>query len=315
MSQVLPPNVPVAPLPTLQPAPLPVAQLESLRSKINSMIESIQTLQATIDQQGQNVMPSWPDILSKYTILLSQSHNLSMSLVGPAAAAKPVNGHGAAAAPPTNPYERLALHPSVPMTDQQLDNELIPLLRGQQTTDVLKLENDTVRHLAEHMSTRGSLSVLGVAGTSASADRPRFGVPEKKVDYADVLRECEQIRLEHDERVDRAVRAVMLLREKFEWKARVEVETEEPEELDWDPLGGMGGDEHVDEDIEMNLEGGAQTGDEGKDDQSNESEEEEELEEVLGNGADNSSPMGTPQMAAMDEDAPPGPGQSAEAQL
>ena len=96
--------------------------------------------------------------------------------------------------------------------------------------------------------------------------------------------------------------------------APMPVETEEPEELDWDPLAGVG-EEHIDEDIEMHLEGGAQTGDEGKDNQSNESEEEEELEEVLGNGADNSSPIGTPQETAMDEDAPPGPGQGAEAQL
>ena len=71
MSQIPLQNVPTMPLPTLQPAHLPVAQLESLRSKINSIAESIQMLQATIDQQGQNVMPSWPDILSKYTILLS----------------------------------------------------------------------------------------------------------------------------------------------------------------------------------------------------------------------------------------------------
>ena len=308
MSQIPLTNAPLPPLPTLQPAPLPIAQLESLRSKINSMVESIQTLQATIEQQGQSVMPSWPDILSKYTILLSQSHNLSMSLVSTASAAnaRAVNGHGGAHAP-VNPYERLALHPSVPMSDQQLDNDLIPLLRNQQTTEVLKLENDTVRHLAEHMSTRGSLGVLGIANTGPSnAPRARFGAQDKKPEYTDVLGECEQIKVEHDERVDRAVRAVMLLREKFDWKARVEVETEEPEELDWDPRTSAGGPEgNVDEDVEMNVDGDAQTGDEGRDDESNESEEEEELEEVLGNGADNSSPIGTPQPFSMNEDVLP----------
>jgi hypothetical protein len=250
------------------------------------MVESIQTLQWTIEQAGQNVMPTWPDILSKYTILLSQSHNLSMSLVATASAASAsrINGHGAAHAP-ANPYERLALHPSVPMTDTQLDNELIPLLRNQQTVDVLKFENDTVKHLAEHMSTRGSLGVLGMASSgadAASVGRSRYAAQDRKPEYGDVLRECEQIRLEHDERVDRAVRAVALLRDKYDWRTRVEVETEEPEEFDWGPQGDADG--------------------RGKDEESNESEEEEELEEVLGNGPDHSSSEGSPDPVMQDAD-------------
>ena len=49
------------------------------------------------------------------------------------------------------------------------------------------------------------------------------------------MNECVEIRGAHDRRVERAVRAVTMLREKFDWKQRVEVEVEEPEELDWDP--------------------------------------------------------------------------------
>ena len=282
-----------SPIPVLQPGPLPTAQLESLRSKINSMVESIQTLQMTIEQGGREVMPAWPDILSKYTILLSQSHNLSMSLVAPVAASNShrMNGHGGSHAP-SNPYERLALHPSMPLTDAQLENEVIPLLRNQQTTDVLKIENDTVRHLAEHMSTRGSLGVLGIASTNTNnvPPRSRFGAQEKKPEYSDVLRECEQIRLEHDERVDRAVRAVTLLREKYDWKARVEVETEEPEDIEWLMDEGANGDE-------MNMDG---IKEDRREEESNESEEEEELEEVLGNGEPSSpaeSQSGTPDPA------------------
>ena len=100
---------------------LPVGQLESLRFKANQIIESIQLLQRTVEMGGQNVMPAWPDILSKYNILLSQSHNLSMSLLG---------AHQASTATLGNPYEKIALHPRVPLTDAQLDNELIPLLRN-----------------------------------------------------------------------------------------------------------------------------------------------------------------------------------------
>lgn len=254
------------------------------------MIESIQLLQRTVEVAGQNAMPAWPDILSKYTILLSQSHSLSMSLAYPiSTAAARANGTGSA--PPPNPYERLALHPMTSMTDAQLDNELIPVLRNQQTTDVLRIENETVRHLADHMATRGSLGVLAPTGPPTGPIRRDFGAA-KKPEYEDVLAECEQIKMEHDERVDRAVRAVMLLREKYDWRARVEVDQEEPEELEWDPRMGaspVGGD-------------GMNEGEEGEpdseptpDDQSNSSEEEEELEEVLGNGSDHThTPGGTP---------------------
>ncbi|KIP03641.1 hypothetical protein PHLGIDRAFT_44957, partial [Phlebiopsis gigantea 11061_1 CR5-6] len=222
-------------VPPFQPGNLPVAQLESLRSKINSMVESIQVLQWTIEQGGQNAMPAWPDILSKYTILLSQSHNLTTTLVGSAssATANRANGHGLALVP-TNPYERLAVHPSVPVTEAQLDGEVMSVMRMQSTSDVAEHEYATVRHLAEHMATRGSLGVVGIpskGADDAAASRSRFGTQEKRPEYADVLRECEQIRVEHDERVERAVRAVMLLREKFDWKARVEVENAEPEEI------------------------------------------------------------------------------------
>ncbi|KAI0655041.1 hypothetical protein C8Q70DRAFT_924718 [Cubamyces menziesii] len=273
------------PLPGMQPAEtaglpfdlqaLPVSQLESLKFKANQIIESIQLLQRTIEMGGQPVMPAWPDILSKYNILLSQSHNLSMSLLA---------AHQAGTSTQGNPFEKIALHPRVPLTDAQLDNELIPLLRNQQTTDVLRYENETVRHLAEHMETKGSLGVLGHA--------PRPG--GKHVEYDDVLRECEQIQVEHDQRVERATRAVTLLRDKYDWKARVEVEQEEPEELDWDPRIPDGATEVVP----------APEPSEGTDTpsgrQSNDSEEEEELEEVLGNGEH--TPDGTP-----GPDGPPTP--------
>ncbi|KAI0691129.1 hypothetical protein BC835DRAFT_1279787 [Cytidiella melzeri] len=274
---------------------LPVGQLESLRSKINQMIDSIQTLQRTVEAGGYNAMPAWPDILSKYTMLLSQSHNLSMSLVGTYAAVATSKANGVGPShPPTNPYERLALHPSVVMTDAQLDNELIPLLRNQQTTDVLKLENETVRHLAEHMATRGSLGVLAVPPQSSvtpAALRPSDMGTDKKIEYTDVLAECEQIRMEHDERIERAINAVVRLRnEKYEWKVRVEVEQEEPEELEWDPRlgdqlanGGVRENETQGQGSQINI-----------DEESNDSEEEEELEEVLGNG-DDDSPGRTPE--------------------
>lgn len=280
----------------LQLGSLTVSTLESLRSKINSMIESISALQRTIEAGGQAAMPAWPDILSKYTILLSQSHNLAISLL--ASPTNKANGASTSQLLHMNPYESVVLHPSMPMTDAQFDNDVVPLLRRQQTTDVLRLENDTVRHLAEHMVSRGSLGVLGITPSGAMARPGPFGVA-RKPEYADVLSECEQIRQEHDERVGRAVLAIKQLKETFDWKLRVEVEQAEPEELDWDPRAvGEGG---IGRDVEMGVE------DEGRaeaDKESNDSDDEEELEEVLGNG-DNETP--SPEPSQMQLDAPPLP--------
>lgn len=219
----------VVPLPKTN---LPVSQLESLRFKANQIIESISQLQRTIEANGHPAaMPAWPDILSKYNILLSQTHSFSNALVNPfpmAGASKQASSQ--------NLFTRVALHPSMGMTDAQLDGEVVPLLRNQQTTDVLRSENDTVRRLSEHMTTRGSLGVLGI--TPPAGPPGGFGAP-RKPEYEDVLRECAEIREAHDRRVERAVRAVTMLRDKFDWKQRVEVEVEEPEELDWDPRLGM----------------------------------------------------------------------------
>ncbi|KAK2459988.1 hypothetical protein APHAL10511_007994 [Amanita phalloides] len=243
---------------------LPVSQLESLRFKANQIIESIQSLQQTIDAAAlYGAMPQWPDILSKYNILLSQTHSFSTSLVTPLPSATTNGGHLKRLGNQMNPYERIALHPNDALLDVQLDTEVIPLLRNQQTTDVLRMEHETVRRLAEHMTTRGSIGVLGPPPPATQRSYANgFGVASapKKPEYEDVLRECDEIRAAHDKRAERAARAVVLLREKFEWKQRVEVEVEEPEELTWDPrLGEQGGEEggnmSSDEEELNNVEG------------------------------------------------------------
>jgi hypothetical protein len=217
---------------------LPVAHLESLKYKCHQLIDSIQALQRTIECGGQNYMPPWPDILSKYNVLVSQSLNFSNTLLAPLPGTQRSAMTGSGAAP--NAYARIALHPSVGMSDAQLDNEVIPLLRNQQTTEVLRVENETVRRLAAHMATQGSLGVLLGPSAAVGGSAGVNGKTGPKVEYEDVLRECEEIRARHDQRADRAVRAVLMLRDKFEWKSRVEVEVEEPEDLDWDPRLGVG---------------------------------------------------------------------------
>ena len=279
----------------LSTAPLPISQLESLKFKANQIIDSIIALQRTIDAGGHpSAMHAWPDILSKYNVLLSQTHNFSNALVQPFPTSS-----SSTRAPAQNIFERIALHPRTSMTEAQLDAEAIPLLRNQQTTEVLRTENDTVRRLAEHMSTRGSLGVLGVASPLNHLNG--FGVP-RKPEYEDVLNECAEIRGAHDRRVERAVRAVIMLREKFDWKQRVEVEVEEPEELDWDPRlarknqGGNEevGDAAVNEGTRLDVTMGSGSEDEDDEDKMGSSDEDEvNVEGVLVNGDASTPPLGS----------------------
>ncbi|KAI6026486.1 hypothetical protein BKA83DRAFT_54393 [Pisolithus microcarpus] len=220
-----------APQLVFDPNSLPISQLESLKFKANQIIESIQTLQRTIEAGGQHVMPPWPDILSKYNLILSQTHSFYSSLTSSPSASQP---NASSQTQVRSPYEKIALHPSVGMTDAQFDNEIIPLLRNQQTTEVLQQENATVRRLAECMATRGALAISGVQNQSQS-DHPAPGsgiARSQRVTSEDVLRECAEIREAHDHRTERAV---LMLRDKYDWKQRVAVEVEEPEELQWDP--------------------------------------------------------------------------------
>jgi hypothetical protein len=219
-------------------ADIPVAHLESLRFRCNQLIESIQTLQRTIEYAGLPYMPAWPEILAKYNVLVSHSLNLSNALAAQAplntAVALPFPGLASASSSANSKSpacSRIVLHPRVPVSDAALDSELALLLRTQQTLDVIRAENATVRRLAMRMRCRGS---IGVLESGAGGDHATKATGGKKVEYEDVLRECEEIRVAHDQRAERAVRAVMMLRERFDWRARVEVEVEEPEELEWE---------------------------------------------------------------------------------
>ncbi|KAL0958853.1 hypothetical protein HGRIS_014172 [Hohenbuehelia grisea] len=212
-------------------AVLPVSQLESLRFKANQIVESILSLQATLLGGPPNAMPTWPDILSKYNIILSQTHSLSTSLLHPIQSSQQQNQQQR----PTNPFAAIALHPPEYLPDAELKSLIFPLIATVQSESVRKRESSTIWRLSKHLSTRGTPCVLGRV---PPAPLP-FGGEPTKPEYEDVLAECTTIREEHDRRVDRAVRAVNMLREQFDWKQRVQVEVEEPDELDWDPRMGM----------------------------------------------------------------------------
>ncbi|KAH9933586.1 uncharacterized protein BXZ73DRAFT_77211 [Epithele typhae] len=180
---------------------------------------------------GANLMPPWPEILSKYDIESSPSPTACRRRVHPPPADAADGGRAAGG-------ER----------------------RG-----------------AASGRARGH---QGLAGHAAGAGlRGRLGGhPE----YEDVLWECEAIR------VERGTRAVELLRERYDWKSRVEVDQEEPE--DWEP--GLGGD------------GAGMGEDTPSGGQSNDSEEEDEPEEVLGNGEHTPECAEIPAPGILDFDGP-----------
>ena len=299
---------------------LPLSQLDSLKFKANQIIESIVSLQRTIDGGGLPAIPPWPDILSKYNIILSQTHNFSNTLLaqhltvgqGSSISSASTSGPGIGTSR-TNAFERIALHPCVSLSDAQLDNDVIPLLRNQQTTDVLRLENDSVRRLADRMTTRGSLGVLGAPTTTTSSvgasvrplhDPTPTTTQRGKVEYDDVLRECAQIRDEHDKRVERAVRAVAMLRDKFDWKQRVEVEVEEPEELEWDPriAERQGEEEEEEHGIDVDVEGEGEPGADSPGGQSSDEDDVELVEHAVRGGSEPTTPA-MPSSAAAVEDS------------
>ncbi|KAI0037108.1 hypothetical protein K488DRAFT_34327, partial [Vararia minispora EC-137] len=179
---------------------IPFSHLDSLKFKSAQLVESIQALIWTIEYGNLPTMPSWPDILAKYSILISQIHSFSAALFS-------VPGGG----PGHSGLEHLALHPREPITEAQLDWYLSNLLRTTNSLDVHNDENISIRRLAEHM-------------------RAGQGVLDLHPDPDAVLSETALIRDEHDKLADRAVRAVGLLRDKYDWKSRLEVEREEPEE-------------------------------------------------------------------------------------
>ncbi|KAI0002436.1 hypothetical protein BJV74DRAFT_599660 [Russula compacta] len=220
--------------------PPDIASLESIKFRVTQLIDSIKTLAWLLE--AFHPPPPWPDLLAKYAVVMAQTHNLSRALASGA-------------------LSGTALHPRAPLPDTSLDGALIPLLRNQQTTDVLHAESASVRR-------------LGVA----------LKLPEDAPPHV-VLNAVSEVVVAHDARAERAQRAVAMLREKYDWHARVAVD---PDEI-W------GDDEDAD---------GPDTGElpaapkgPGSPASGNTSEEDEELENVLGRGIPNSDHEHDVQMA------------------
>ncbi|KAH9965349.1 hypothetical protein BC827DRAFT_1265358 [Russula dissimulans] len=228
------------PPPNLGGPPTDIASLESIKSRVNQLIESIQTLASLLEIY--HPPPPWPDLLAKYAVVMAQTHNLSRALASSALASS------------------TALHPRLPLPDAPLDGALIPLLRNQQTTDVLRAESASVRRLT--------------AALELPDDPPPHAVLDVVVEVVAA----------HDARADRAQRAVAMLREKYDWRVRVAVDPDEvwgDDDDDDDDVDGPGGPGEGEAPAAAPKVPGSPAS-------ANTSEEEEELENVLGNGLPNS---------------------------
>ncbi|GJJ13034.1 hypothetical protein Clacol_007283 [Clathrus columnatus] len=192
-----------------------VGQLESLKYRLNQLNESIRSLQFFIHNNGHPSMPPWPDILARYNLLLSQIHALFNALSYIPQQQQQQKQQEGSRLNITKPLQNLVVYPSVLITPHQLDHGLQQLFRTSQTPEVLKEEDGIVRRIGSMLK------------TSTPEGVPLHQTPEGCLQ---VVQECTEIKHEHDARVERAVRAVTLLKDRYDWHARVEPQEEQEQE-------------------------------------------------------------------------------------
>ncbi len=133
---------------------------------------------------------SRPELLSKYNVILTQTHSLMLS-VSQAASTNPATGRRM-----KNPLPSVVIHPAQPVSEGQIDNALSSLLRMMRLPEVL----DSDKRMVAAMSGSNAL--------------------DPKTDEQ-IIAIMDAIRKEHDSRVERANMAVRMLAEKYNWRRRV----------------------------------------------------------------------------------------------
>jgi hypothetical protein len=136
----------------MEPFALPIHQLEGLRFKANHISESITSLMHQISPVPPDhphfhltPLPPWPELLSKYNVLVSQAHSFSMSLEAM--------------------QSKLMKTPTRPdvLVDMQPFREFVePMINPQPAPSVFTREEETVRRLAERMRTKGAIATASV---------------------------------------------------------------------------------------------------------------------------------------------------------
>lgn len=216
------------------PSSLPLPHLVSLRSKLSQIIDSLNSLTLLIAGNDINAMgmASWPDILAKYNNLLTQSHTLITTLSG-AHLPQPARRPGEARRERTNPYEGIVLHPfnlvvpdpagGTAVVDEAQQGMLENLLRTDPHPEVIKRWDASIRRFVER---RKGGDVTLRDGTGAGGLALLSGIDPTR-EAQDIVKEMTSVREGHDARIERAMRVVEELRDKWDWKMRVGTEEDD----------------------------------------------------------------------------------------
>ncbi len=144
------------------------------------------------------------------------------------------------------------LHPHLPIAPEHIESSLLPKLRTKPEPSEEELENLFVARLR-----RSTASIVNSSGGTAPRRLNQNLNQNPNQIHEDTVRKCEEIRTEHDARAERAARAVHMLREKFDVKARVDIEfpPTPPPVPPMEDMEEMEGQEDADDDDKESDEG------------------------------------------------------------
>ncbi|CAE6430166.1 unnamed protein product [Rhizoctonia solani] len=178
---------------------LPQAQIENLRYKIVQIMESINGLLVTLNTPGMH-LAAWPDLITKYNVLLSKTHTLATSL-----STLPTR-KGSIGFKHIVPTPFAVGSDPTPNPVDALDAMLEALLDGRRSMSVTKTDVGNVARL-RLSSTGGGEPVL----------------PDV------MLARLDEVQKAHDARCARGVEAVRQLKDKYDWKSRLLFDDSESE--------------------------------------------------------------------------------------
>ncbi|KAL5634170.1 hypothetical protein ACGC1H_006114 [Rhizoctonia solani] len=208
-----PPAPPPIPDPKLDPTTLsnrlPQAQIENLRYKIIQIMEGINGLLITMNTPGMH-LAAWPDLITKYNVLLSKTHTLATHLSTPPTRKGTIGFRQIVPMP-------FAVHPSDPSAlatganpgpadalgglDPQLDAMLEALLDGRRSMSVMKTDVGNVARLRLSGNVGGGVGIgMGTSGETVPPDV--------------MLARLDEVQKAHDARCARGVEAVRQLKDK-----------------------------------------------------------------------------------------------------